>query len=226
MKVNLHRPKAALALSLLCGAGPALAQDEPLPSFATCMDITVARYEQDLIRLRARPDAMQEFDIGDVRRVEYCGTVGIVLCDRSEGSTPCQQALAAEQDALTAQVLASLPEPSPAPDPEQDPVQAPEQVPDQVPEQATEQNDVSFAAQLYPQVWALARGSSAGLDCDGMVLQLEVWCEAREANSRLRIAVLAWQVARYLSLADPAVEAGWARPPPPTRPKARPDPQQ
>ena len=52
---------------------------------------------------------------------------------------------------------------------------------------------------------------------------MQAWCEAREANSRLRSAVLAWQVARFLGVADPAVEAGWAKPPPPVRPHARPE---
>ena len=76
------------------------AQPDPLPDFATCMDMTVARYEQDLRRLRARPEEARDFDIGDVRGVDFCGTVGIVRCDRSEDPLPCQRRLSAEQDAL------------------------------------------------------------------------------------------------------------------------------
>lgn len=174
------------------------AQPDPLPDFATCMDMTVARYEQDLRRLRARPEEARDFDIGDVRGVDFCGTVGIVRCDRSEDPLPCQRRLSAEQDALKDRVLTLLP------------------APDTVP-------GAGFAHALYPQVWELAQGRSAGPDCAGQEPAMQAWCEAREANSRLRSAVLAWQVARFLGVADPAVEAGWAKPPPPVRPHARPE---
>lgn len=193
------RPLAVLAT---LAALPALAQPEaerdPLPSFATCMNVAVARFEQDLARLRERPEEDREFDIGDMGETEFCGTVGIVGCDRSEAPLDCQRALTAEQVALTARVLAGLP--------------AAEAV-----------TDSGFAGQLFRQARALAEGISAGPDCDGSAEALQVWCETREANGTLRVAVLAWQAARYLDLAEPAVVAGWAEPPPPTRPRARPE---
>ena len=54
-------------------------------------------------------------------------------------------------------------------------------------------------------------------------MPLRVWCEARQATNRLSLAITAWQVARYLNAADPAVEAGWAAVPPPLRPRERPE---
>lgn len=187
----------SMTLAALAWATAAGAQPDPLPDFATCMDIAVARYEQDLSRLRDRPEDDRAFDIGDVRGVDFCGTVGIVLCDRSDRQLACQRDLQDEQDALRDKVLAALPDPETV-------------------------RGESFAEALYPQVWALAHGSSAGPDCAGQEEALHEWCEAREANNRLRIAVLAWQVARFLEIAEPAVVAGWASPPPPTRPRARP----
>lgn len=193
------RPLALLSVLI---ALPALAQTdpepEPLPEFATCMAIAVARFEQDLARLRERPETEREFDIGDMRETEFCGTIGIVRCDRSEAPLDCQRALTAEQEALKRAVLASLP--------------APETV-----------ADTSLAGQVLRRAFALSEGTSAGPDCDGQAEPLQVWCETREANGSLRTAILAWQAARYLDLAEPATVAGWAGPPPPTRPRARPE---
>ncbi len=184
-------------VALWTSAAAVWAQPEPLPDFSTCMDMAVADFEQDLSRLRARPEDAQDFDIGDVRGVDFCATVGIVRCDRSEEPLTCQVALTVEQDALKVTVLALLPDP----------------------ETVTGEG---FAQLLYPQVWALAHGTSAGPDCAGQEPAMHTWCEAREANNRLRNTVLAWQVARYLGVAEPAIEAGWAKPPPPVRPRARP----
>ncbi|MGP6085540.1 hypothetical protein [Antarctobacter jejuensis] len=191
--------RSALAYCAIClSTGAVWAQPEPLPEFSTCMDIAVDRYEQDLRRLRERPEDARDFDIGDVRGVDFCGTVGIVRCDRSEEPLACQRALTVEQDALKDTILALLPDP------------------------ATVTGE-GFAHALYPQVWLLAQGSSSGPDCAGQEAAMHTWCEAREANSRLRSTVLAWQVARYLDAAEPAIAAGWASPPPPVRPRARPE---
>jgi hypothetical protein len=176
------------------------ADDDPaLPDFATCMDLTVARFERELGRVVSLPQQDRDFDIGDVRGVDFCGTVGIVRCDRTDDPIPCQHDLRSDQDALRERVMADLPQP-----------------------QSPPSQDASWPERLYAQVWVLARGTSAGPDCAGMDAQLEAWCEAREANSRLRTTVLAWQVARYLGTVPTAIETGWARVPPPTRPKARP----
>ncbi|MBN7785539.1 hypothetical protein JYP51_11435 [Ponticoccus gilvus] len=192
------------ALAVIAGLGicPCHAQEEarePLPDFATCMDMEAARYERALKRLREMPDA-QEFEIGDERGTGYCGSVGIVLCDRlevPEQVQDCQLALAAEQLALAAKVRDALPDPE------------------------TVQTGGAFERALYPQVYALAEGISAGPDCDGAEAAFQAWCAAWEANNRLSTAVLAWQLARFMGLAEPATAAGWADRPPPVRPRAR-----
>lgn len=192
----------ALSLLAALAALPALAQTEPepepLPDFATCMAVVVARYEQDLARLLEQPEEDREFDIGDMRETEFCGTIGIVRCDRSEAPLDCQRALTAEQEALKVAILKTLP--------------APETV-----------AEGGFAAQVFRRAYALSQGISAGPDCDGQSEALQAWCETREAGGSLETAVLAWQAARYLGLAEPATVAGWAVPPAPTRPKARPE---
>ncbi|SMX36663.1 hypothetical protein [Maliponia aquimaris] len=191
-----------IALLAALAALPVLAQTEPepepLPDFASCMAVVVARYEQDLENLRERPETEQDFDIGDMRETEFCGTIGIVRCDRSEAPLDCQRALTAEQEALKAAILAALP--------------APETV-----------TDGGFAGQVFRRAYVLSQGISAGPDCDGQSEALQAWCETREAGGAVETAILAWQAARYLDLAEPATVAGWAVPPPPTRPKARPD---
>lgn len=188
-----------LGLLLVLLAGPVRAEEAPLPDFATCMAIHADRYERDLKRHKAGPEA-DSFEIGSMRPTDFCGTVGIVLCDRSEAPLPCQHALAEQQEAMRQKVLAVLP--------------APEEV-------AGRQGAGSDA--LYPAVYALAHDRSAGDDCAGDTEVMAAWCAAREANRRLASAVLAWQLARYLDAAPPATEAGWARPAPPTRPRSRPE---
>ncbi|KNG93955.1 hypothetical protein ATO11_06710 [Pseudaestuariivita atlantica] len=170
-----------------------------LPSFEVCLAREVAIYERTLRHWMAGPRA-EEFMIGDVSGIEYCGTVGIVACDRSDAPLPCQRDLAARQDTVSAAVRASLPPAS------------------EVAGRAGEWSDA-----LYPQLLALAEGASAGPDCAGQTEVMETWCAAREANARLRDAALAWQLARYLGAAQDAVTAGWAGVPPPLRPRARPE---
>jgi len=190
----------ALAPALVCGG--AIAGEESLPDFETCMNSEVARYERALSALKARQVEKPLLDIAGVGGVEFCGTVGIVRCDRSEDRIGCQRDLAAVQDSLRSVVLQNLQAPS-------DPVE----------------DRTGFADRLYRRVLALAHGRSAGPDCAGADTLHEVWCEARQANARLRLAVLAWQVARFLDRAAPAVAAGWAEAAAPIRPKARPEVQ-
>ena len=186
------------AVSMLMVAS-SLSAEEGLPDFALCMDQGVARYERELTRWKRGPWA-GKFEIGDTRDVEYCGTIAIVLCDRTDAPLPCQRDLAGKQDVMTGQVLATLP------------------LPDVVRGRAGTWSD-----DLYPQVYALAHGSSAGPDCTGSTEVMETWCEAREANRRLQNAALAWQLARFLDAAPTAVTAGWAQTPPPLRPRTRPE---
>ncbi|MDU8910537.1 hypothetical protein [Aestuariicoccus sp. MJ-SS9] len=96
------------AILALFVAVPAQAQ-APLPEFATCLDIENARFERALRRDVAA--GVAAFEAGDVTGAEYCGTVGIVRCDRSAAPYDCQHALAAEQDALANAVRALLPAP-------------------------------------------------------------------------------------------------------------------
>lgn len=191
------------AFAVLVGlAGATHAEEEALPDLATCMDVEVARFERELRSFQEAGHAERVFDIAGTWGVEYCGTLGIVRCDRSEDPLACQRGLVRQQDDLRKAVVSALRLP-PAPS-----------------------EDEAFAAQLYRRVWALSQGRSAGPDCAGATPRFAHWCEAREANIRLRNAMLAWQVARHLGLSAPATEDGWASPPPPVRPQLRPGAEQ
>lgn len=183
------------------------------------MNDEVARYERDLAAFD-RADRDRAFDIADVRGVDYCGTVGIVGCDRSLDFFGCQRALRLEQDVMRWRLLTHLPMPLPVPEAIQAQARPADGQPDAVKWPTVAQ---AWAQGFYPQAWALARGSSAGPDCAGDIPVRQVWCDAREANRRLADAVLAWQVARFLGTAEPAQVTGWAQVPPPTRPVARQD---
>lgn len=197
---SLRRGAAALALVPALGAGAALAQDAALPDFQTCMDIELAHFEQRLSMHAEVPLEDVAGGLWQVTDTYYCGTVGIVRCDRSDRRVACQEELEAEQDEMAEAVRAGLPDP--------DSVGA---------------QDEGWAGRLYRQAHALALGSSAGPDCAGNDELMEAWCAAREANTRLRSAILAWQVGRYLGITESAVDAGWANPPPPVRPRPRPE---
>ncbi|MFZ7090459.1 hypothetical protein [Primorskyibacter sp. 2E233] len=184
----------AAGLSLVA-MSPSFAQEpEPLPSFSECMDAEAARFERALNRHLTGPEA-DSFEIGDTHGVEYCGTLGIVSCDRSETPLACQHALGAQQDVLSDKVRAALPTPETLVGRGEEP--------------------------LYAALYALALGQWAEPDCAGNTPVMEAWCQAREANRRLINAVSAWQLARYLDAVPDAFSAGWAQVPPPTRPRAR-----
>ncbi|MFW2541725.1 hypothetical protein ACN2XU_03705 [Primorskyibacter sp. 2E107] len=174
-------------------------EPQPLPSFKACMNEEIARYERALRRVREMP-GVQDFEIGDTGGTEYCGSVGIVRCDRRADRLPCQHGFAREQDAMKARIVASLPKP------------------ETVAGKAGQWSDT-----LYPLALALATGTSAGPDCGGDTEVMAAWCDAREANRRLGNAVFAWQLARFLDATPSGIDAGWASRPPPTRPRARPD---
>lgn len=182
--------------ALLALSTAALAQEADLPPFKACMDREAERFEWRLTIHRARALDAPDFDLWYVQGVEYCGNIGVTLCDRTGVPIPCQKALIAEQDALRASVLTGLPEPT-----------------------TTE----GLPEQLYAQAYALAHGSSAGPDCAGAPELRATWCEAREANLRLQNAVLAWQVGRWLNITKPALVSGWAGHAQPRRPRERPD---
>ena len=91
---------------------------------------------------------------------------------------------------------------------------SPADLPDSVPGQG-------FPATLYPRARALAQDRSAGPDCAGADAAMQAWCAAREANTRLRAAVLPHLLARWQGATADAVTLGWAQEPPPIRPRAR-----
>jgi len=182
----------------MCLPGAVWAQED-LPDYATCIAIEVAHFERALARSRY---AGRDLDFEIVTRdgIDYCGAVGIVRCDRSEDPLPCQAELAQAQRALRAEVLASVP--------------APEMVAGA---------DPIWADGLYPVLHAVAHGSSAGPDCAGADQAYAQWCETRQASLKVAEAVMLWQAARVLGVADSAVEAGWAEVPPPVPPVQRPE---
>jgi hypothetical protein len=175
------RRVAILGLAL-AGAGAAAAQE--LPDYPECLARAVAHFEMEFART-GQAERREDFEIVSRERVEYCGTLAIVTCDRSEAPLACQADLAARQWALRDTVLAGLP--------------APEAV----------TGDPVWAEGLYPTLWGVARGSSAGPDCAGADEVYAAWCETRAASRKLAEAISLWQVARLLGAAGPAVEAGW-----------------
>lgn len=180
-----------------CLVPAALPAQHALPDFETCFALEIARFERNLTYHRIGPEA-ESFEVGTTRGTTFCGTVGITLCDMTEDRAPCQRALAVQQLAIAAQVRDTLP------------------APDEVVGTAGAESD-----QFYPVLRDLAHDLSAGNDCAGATPRMAAWCEAREANKRLGSAVLAWQMARFLDAAPDAVSAGWANPPPLTRPRLR-----
>lgn len=181
---------------LLLLAGSASAQTRP--DFETCIAEAMGRFERALTR-NPGPEA-PDIRLLSQRDILVCGGAGIQDCDLQEDRVSCQAMLTDRQDVLTGQVLAALPDP--------DALSVP----------ASHWSD-----SLYPQMWEIARGSSAGPDCSGQRPLLEAWCEAVEANRRLASAIMTWQLARLLDAVPSPVEAGWAGPPPPPRPNWRPE---
>lgn len=116
---------------------------ESLPEFGQCIATEIAYFERDHGVMPETGD-VPAFDGGNFDLVYYCGTIGIMRCDEVPEKLACQRRLRIEQDIMRARVLSALPEPSSV---------------------AGRGGTVSDA--LYPQVWALAHGHSAGPDCAG-----------------------------------------------------------
>lgn len=187
---------AALMLAL---ALPALAEGRDVPDYDGCLDRQAARFERDLRRHKASPFAGR-FTVGDDWATAYCQDVGRYWCDQAAAPVSCLVALTDRQEALREVIFATLP------------------APDQVQAQAG-----GWATGLYPRMWLLAQDRSAGPDCGGLPAQEVAQCEAYEAGLRLGVTVGTWHLARYLDVAPDAVSAGWAKVPPPTRPRLRPE---
>lgn len=187
-------------LTVLCAglSGPVLA-DAPIEPFEVCLARAVAHFEMELSRSR-NAASEPNFDIVTRDRAEYCGTLAIVTCDRADAPLDCQGALARQQADLRTAILAQVPPP-----------------------EDLRGLDPIWSDGLYPQLWAVAHGSSAGPDCEGADDVYAAWCETRQAGLKLSEAVMLWQVARVLGAVGTAVDAGWADPPPPPVPLQRPD---
>jgi len=181
----------------ICVLITASAEAQERQSFETCLAIAMDRFERTL-RRNPGPEA-PDIALLSQRDVLICGGAGIQTCDLREDRIDCQADLRAEQDVVTRQVLAALPAP--------DALAAP---------------NGHWSDGLYPTMWEIAHGSSAGPDCTGQRPLLEAWCEAVEANRRLAQAVMTWQLARLLDAVPPAADAGWVSEAPPPRPVARP----
>ena len=184
------RARALIALALC--AGPAGAE-----GFAPCFERAIAHFEMGFARTGVA-ETVEDFALVTRDRVHHCGSLAIVACDRGAAPQVCQRALAADQHALTARVLRSLPPPAEVP------------VPDLLPG-------------LYPQLWDVAHGSSAGDDCAGAEDPVAAWCETHEARLKLTEAVALWQVARLMGVADAAVDLGWVSEAMPFQPVPRPE---
>lgn len=126
----------------------------------------------------------------------WCGTLGIVACDRGPAPQACQHALGETVMGLSEKISVELPAPA---------------------------SEETASEALYRATHALAQGGSAGPDCAGASAIMEAWCTAHEARNQLAVTLLAWQIARYLGTATPALEAGWVNPRPPVTPRPRPD---
>ncbi len=197
----MTRVAAKLSCGLVGGlllAGASQAQAD-WPDYETCIDIAVGQFEQTLMRSRNQASEAN-FDIVDRDNIDFCGVLAIVTCDVSDDRFACQANLAARQTALRGQVLESLPEPD-----------------------AVRGLDPNWSDGLYPQIYAVAHGSSAGPDCEGGDPAYEAWCITRQASLKVAEAISVWQVARVLGAVDTAIELGWANEPPPTPPTPRPE---
>jgi len=197
---KMRRIAGCFALWLMAGGAPHMALADELPELQTCINGYVDTYEWLLEVHADTPVEEIEGGIWHVENVTYCGTLGIVRCDRSDNPIDCQIALRGEQDRLADTIRADLPDPG-----------------------AVGEDRDSWPVRLYEAAHALAHGSSAGPDCAGSPRRMEVWCEARQASNRLRNAMHAWEIARYFGAVPPATKAGWAGPPAPERPRPRPE---
>lgn len=183
-----------IALALF--AGP-VAAETGLPAFPTCFAQAIAHFEMEFARTGTAA-VVEDFAIVTRDRVHHCGTLAIVACDRGDDPQACQRALADDQSDLRDRMLASLPAPTDIP---ASPV----------------------LPGLYPTLWAVAHGRSAGDDCAGAEDPVAAWCTTHEARLKLTEAVALWQVARLLGVAGPAADLGWVDGAMPYMPVPRPD---
>lgn len=165
--------------------------------FETCFAQAIAHFEMGFART-GPARTVEDYALVTRDRVHHCGTLAIVACDRGAAPQACQRALAEDQRDLTARLLQSLPAPAGVPEPD-------------------------LLPGLYPQLWDVAHGTSAGDDCAGADDPVAAWCETHEARLKLTEAVALWQVARLMGVAGAAADLGWVAEAMPFRPVARPE---
>lgn len=169
-----------------------------IPDYPTCMARAVGQFEVNLAEARGSA-SNPNFELVSRDAVEYCGTLAVVGCDRAAEPLACQDELAEAQDTLREAILATVPDPA-----------------------DVAGLDPIWSDGLYPQLHAVAHGTSAGPDCAGADDAYVAWCITRQASLKVSEAIMVWQVARLLGAAPSGVEAGWVGPPPPPRPVQRP----
>jgi hypothetical protein len=175
---------------------PALAEVD-LSGFDTCFAQSIAHFEMEFGRT-GPAQSLADYAQVSRDRVHHCGTLAIVACDQGAAPQTCQRALAIGQRALTARILHSLPTPASVP-------------------------PSAVLPGLYPRLWDVARGSSAGDECAGADEPIAAWCDTHRARLKLTEAVALWQVARLMGVAGSALELGWVEDAMPFVPVPRPE---
>ena len=186
-----------LVMVMPLGLAAPLAAQQAVPDFGPCRDGAVERLERELRRHLESPFA-EQVPTADMAGIAYCADVAIFICDQGDAVDTCHNALTEVQQGLRADLLASLPAP-----------------------QVVAGRRGMWSDTLYPRMVDLAHGHSAGPDCAGVAVGDGPRCAVRAANRQVQIALRAWVLARYLGAVPSAVEAGWANPAAPTRPRAR-----
>ncbi len=187
----------AASFTVAFATGPALA--EVPTAYALCMAQAVGQFETRLARYGDR-SVREAIEIVSRDDVQHCGALAVASCDGTAAPAACKTDLAVQQSGLRAAVLDDLP--------------APDQVQGQAP---------FWSDGLYPQMWDIVHGRSAGPDCAGADADYAAWCATWQANLRLSETVMLWQIGRVLGVARPGPEAGWVADPPPPMPVRRPN---
>lgn len=169
--------KAAALLSML--AVPALAQNsdgEGLGRYDSCLIAANAAFEAALDDSMSRASD-PNFDMVGGGAFDFCAVLEIGDCDGTNDRFACQAVLTDVMVALRGDIWAEIPAP-----------------------QDVAGLDPIWSDGLYPSLWAVVQGVSAGPDCAGATQAYTVWCEARAASRSLSDVITLRQVARVLGV--------------------------
>ncbi len=158
-------------------------EQAPSDTYDACLSGENVAFEQALEQSLDQTSGAN-FDMVGGGAFDFCGVLEIAACDATDDRFACQAALTERMDGVRAEIRAGLPAP----------------------------NDIAgldpiWSDGLYPNLWAVVQGQSAGPDCAGAEQAYAVWCEAREASRRLADVITLRQVARVLGVL-PALETG------------------